>query len=193
MPKSGGFDQLGGSLFSGSPDLQVTARRRYGLVTTVAVPAGGTNNFFSSLVPAVTDILQAGDGFLFDKAQVWMTAAASGVVLNSISLFVQDLRGLNAFPIGQPVATLSAIAPAPAATFDLTPTPNLWTSIDLNSVLALTTTGPGIGPIPPQPFGVAQPIQFRVAGFFSNSSAGAITVTINCILFLRIVRGLQEG
>lgn len=186
--KGSAYEGLAGQLFNETLSLQVSPRRRFIVTTSLLVPATGSSSLITSFTPAVADILQTNDGLYFDKVTVWLSAPSAGLTASQIEAFLQDTRGFQ-IPLGQPVATQSAVSPVGFTAFDFAVTPPLLTSFDLNSILGTAAGAPGQGPEPL----TAQPVQLRLAILAANSTAAAITLTIAAAIWLRYVQGLQEN
>lgn len=186
MVGAGGFDFLARQLFSTpAPGLQVTPRRLAALSTTLTTTGGGAVDNPQFVVPAISDILQSGDGLLIE----WMT------------LFLRPNIG-TATPLS--TVMLLRIQPNIPLTFALLATPReTYQGSGLNAGLLLGFVFQvplfltsfdiqrlflGVGPLP----AAAQPLRFVVALSIQDSGATQTFPVIATVQY-RLVRGLQEN
>lgn len=189
MDRPGGFTELSRQLFTTQlPALQVSPRRRKIASDTQTIPATGTFHTVPiALMDLADDLSAPGDGLIFDLIQVnHVPAAGPGITVQTSFLVIEDGQNRQ-FAIGQPLATLPIVGKQAAdfSQWQWGPVP-LLSSIDISF-------GMGSGLKPVGKGAPIQPLGFRLVTLFGNSSAGAIAVTSNLLVFYRVVRGLQEG
>jgi len=180
----GGFTAVAQGLYSESFGLQITPRRRKQASITNNVLAGlqgGTTVLNVALDAA--DTLQAGDGLLIDFILAKLSAAAPGLVMVQLAFAIEDTTQTKTIPIGQGTLTTLSVGAVPTAAV-LSPTPPLWSAIDI---------GFGLNNQPAAVPATDQPLKLTLIAIANNPTGAAINLTTQLVCFYRIVRGLQEG